>query len=298
VNALIALHRSAVDRALEQIAAAQPGRSPVSEAVRYAVTGGGKRLRPALCLAAMAAVRPAWRPETMPAALNAAAAIELVHTYSLIHDDLPCMDNDAMRRGRPTAHRVYGSAAALLAGLSLVPLASRTLAGAARELDVPDAVRAQAVRELCRAAGAAGMVGGQVRDLEAEGRAVDMNSLRCIHAMKTGAIFGAALRIGGLLAGGETAQVTALGAFGERLGMAFQITDDVLDVTMQADALGKTPGKDAGAAKSTFASLLGVPAARAMAEKEAAEATAALRAAGIHSDLLIQLAGFAVHRDR
>jgi geranylgeranyl pyrophosphate synthase len=298
VNELLAVYRAAVDRTLAGIAAEQVGTDRVSEAMRYAIMSGGKRLRPSLCLAAMRAVRHGFRPETVPAALRAAAAVELVHTYSLVHDDLPCMDDDALRRGRPTTHRVYGSRAAMLAGIALVPRACRMLFDAATSLGAGAAVRSQVLRELCTAAGAAGMVGGQVLDLEAEGRAVDMRGLRCIHTMKTGALFRASLRIGGLLGGGDARQVHALGAFGERLGLAFQITDDVLDVTMEESALGKTPGKDAGAAKVTFTSLLGVASARGAAEAEAESATAALRYADLRSELLAELAGFAVNRNR
>jgi geranylgeranyl pyrophosphate synthase len=298
MNELLAGYRAAVDRTLAEIAAEQVGTDRVSQAMRYAIMSGGKRLRPSLCLAAMRAVRHGFRPETVPAALRAAAAVELVHTYSLVHDDLPCMDNDALRRGRPTTHRVYGSRAAMLAGIALVPRACRILFDAAIRLGADATVRKQALRELCTAAGAAGMVGGKVLDLEAEGSAVDMRGLRCIHTMKTGALFRASLRIGGLLGGGDARQVHALGAFGERLGLAFQITDDVLDVTMEESALGKTPGKDAGAAKVTFTSLLGVASARCAAEAEVESATAALRYADLRSELLAELAGFAVNRNR
>jgi geranylgeranyl pyrophosphate synthase len=277
----------------------------VAEALGYALSAGGKRLRPILCLGAAEAVdamtpgRSATadsRPPRMR--VRAAAAIEMIHTYSLVHDDLPCMDDDPLRRGRPTTHRVCGTGPAMLAGIALIPLACRTLAEAAAALGLSAEQQAQAVLELCRGAGAAGMVGGQLLDLEAEGVSLPLESLRRVHALKTGALFRASLRIGGILAGADPGVTDALGRFGDGLGLAFQVTDDVLDETMDADALGKTPGKDRDAHKSTFVSLLGVDGARAAAGAEAESASAALRGAGIISPLLEALAEFAVCRDR
>ncbi|HUF51837.1 MAG TPA: farnesyl diphosphate synthase [Longimicrobiales bacterium] len=287
--------RGIVDAALADIAAGIGGDDVVSRAVRYALAAGGKRLRPVLCLVAMEALHthPLTRHH-----VHAAAAIELVHTYSLVHDDLPCMDDDDLRRGRPTVHRVFGSHAAIAAGFALIPLACRVLADAARNAGLDSAVAATAVQELCDGAGAAGMVGGQVLDLEAEGRALAVAELRRVHAMKTGALFAAAMRIGAVLAGGTAAERAALGSYGARLGLAFQIRDDVLDVTTDAAALGKTPGKDAGAAKATFAALLGVAAADAAAHAEADAAIAALADARIHHPLLAGLARFAAARSR
>lgn len=288
--------RNAVDRTLHALADEIHGTDAVAGAMRYALDTGGKRLRPILCLAAADAVRPFGDPDADR--LRAASAIEVVHTYSLVHDDLPCMDNDDLRRGRPTPHRVFGSAATMVAGFALIPHACAVLAGAAERLGLDEARRARLVQELCRAAGAAGMVGGQFLDLEAENAPADLAGLRRIHAMKTGALFRAALRIGGLLAGADQRTLLALGEFGERVGLAFQITDDVLDITMDAGSLGKTPGKDHDAHKSTFASLLGVEAARQAGAVEAAAAVDGLRTAGIDSPLLETLAEFAAGRDR
>ncbi|CAN5681958.1 polyprenyl synthetase family protein [soil metagenome] len=294
---LLDSRRAAVDSELGVIAAHVPDDDPVFAALRYALVAGGKRLRPVLCLAAAEAVR-APLPAEEPARLRAAAAIELVHTYSLMHDDLPCMDNDDLRRGRPTAHRVFGTKAAMTAAFALIPLSCRVLADAAAALQLPPARCMDVVRELCLGAGAAGMVGGQVLDLEFEGSTVSLQRLRTIHGMKTGALFRASLRIGGLLAGGSVQAIDALGDFGERLGLAFQITDDVLDVTMDTAALGKTPGKDRDARKATFSSLLGVPAARASARDEIDQAIACLRDGAVDSPFLEALARFAVERDR
>jgi geranylgeranyl pyrophosphate synthase len=288
--------RAAVEAALARIAASIPDTDAISAAIGYALTGGGKRLRPILCVAAFrAAGGRASREEHL---YDAAAALELIHTYSLVHDDLPCMDNDDLRRGRATAHRRFGTAAAMLAGFALVPLACRVLHGAARALGLEPRCAGAAVRELCHAAGATGLVGGQVLDLEAEGGMPALAELRRIHALKTAALFSGSLRIGAVLAHADAEVRDVLGRFGVRLGLAFQITDDILDVTMDAGALGKTPGKDVEAAKATFASLLGVDRARATARDEVTAAVAVLRAARLDSPLLEALAGFAVDRDR
>ncbi|HSJ09740.1 MAG TPA: farnesyl diphosphate synthase [Longimicrobiales bacterium] len=286
--------RTHVNAMLADVATALDGKDPVSSALRYAVTADGKRLRPILCLAAFEAAGG----ERREVHVIAATCIELVHTYSLVHDDLPCMDDDDLRRGRPTAHRIFGTPAALLAGAALIPLACRLLHDAGLGSGLGDAGSAALVRELCSGAGAAGMVGGQVLDLEAEHRDVTLDELRRIHAMKTGALFRAALRIGALLARAPGAQVDALGDYGARLGLAFQIADDLLDVTMDAAALGKTPGKDREAGKSTFVALLGIDGARAAAAAEAAAARAALEHAGVATPLLHTLLGVAVHRNR
>lgn len=288
--------RDELDRTLSGIAQELGGVDVVTAATRYAIIAGGKRLRPLLCLAAMDAVGGTSGPRESQ--LRAACALELVHTYSLVHDDLPCMDDDDLRRGQPTTHRAYGSPAAMLAGFALIPHAARLLHESALGMGVPPARAAEAVRELCRGAGAAGMVGGQVLDLQSERQRTDAAGLRRIHAMKTGALFRAALRIGGVLGGGSPADVRALGEFGSHLGMAFQITDDVLDVTMDSVALGKTAGKDADADKATFAVQMGIAGARDAAGAEVGAALEALAEAGLKSPVLERLARFAVDRNR
>jgi geranylgeranyl pyrophosphate synthase len=297
--------RAAIDAELAVIADAVPADDGAAAALRYALATDGKRLRPLLCMAAVDAVYAA-RGDVPPFRrdvpgrpwVRAAVAVELIHTYSLVHDDLPCMDNDGLRRGRPTSHVVHGTPAAMVAGFALIPLAVQVLIRAAADLDLPPGRAAAAAVELCRGAGAAGMVGGQVLDLEAEGRRLSAHELRRVHALKTGALFSASLRVGGSLAGAPDATLQALGSFGSGLGMAFQITDDILDETMDAEALGKTPGKDREASKSTFPALLGLGAARAAAVAETSAAVDALRRAGLASPLLEALAGFAVYRDR
>jgi geranylgeranyl pyrophosphate synthase len=292
----VAVWRDGVDDALTGIARRLDSDDPVSGAMRYALGAGGKRLRPILCLAAMDAAGDP--PGRAPARLQAAAAVELIHTYSLVHDDLPCMDDDAMRRGRPTTHRAFGTRPAMIGAFALIPLACRVLQEAAAGMNVDAATGAAAVRELCRGAGAAGMVGGQVLDLAAEHRRVGRDELARIHLMKTGALFRASLRVGAVLAAAGPAAVDALGEFGERLGLAFQIADDVLDVTSDSSVLGKTVGKDSDADKATFVSLLGVDAARRAAAAEAEAALAAVARTGLGTPLLKGLARFAVHRDR
>jgi geranylgeranyl pyrophosphate synthase len=288
--------RAAVEAALARVAAAFTDDNPVSAAIRYALAGGGKRLRPILCVAAFRAAGGQAHDELH--LYDAAAALELIHTYSLVHDDLPCMDDDDLRRGRATTHRRFGTGAAMLAGFALIPFACRVLYDAARALGLEAPCAGLAVRELCRAAGATGLVAGQVLDLEAEGATPSLAELRRIHTLKTGSLFAGSLRVGAVLARAQPAIADVLGEFGTRLGVAFQITDDVLDVTMDAAALGKTPGKDAETAKATFASVLGIDGARAAARAEAAAALDGLRAARLETPLLEALARFAVDRDR
>ncbi|HSJ24011.1 MAG TPA: polyprenyl synthetase family protein [Longimicrobiales bacterium] len=302
----LAAGQAVVDGELAAIAAAVDPTDTAAAALHYALQTGGKRLRPILFLAAVEAVFEA-HGETPPLRrddvagrpwVRAASAVELVHTYSLVHDDLPCMDDDDLRRGRPTTHLVHGSPAAMVAGLSLIPLGVSVLLDAAARLELPAADAVSAVRELCHGAGGAGMVGGQVLDLAAEGRGLTLDELRRVHALKTAALFSAATRAGSRLAGASDPVTDALGSFGLHLGMAFQITDDVLDETMDVAALGKTPGKDRAASKSTFPVMLGLDGARAAAVAESDLAVARLREARLSSRLLEGLARFAVHRDR
>lgn len=288
--------RAEIDRTLASVADRFATNDVISAAMRYALAAGGKRLRPVLCFAAMGAAGPA--PGSREAQLRAACALELMHTYSLVHDDLPCMDDDDLRRGQPTTHRAFGSRPAMLAGFALIPQAAWLLHESALEMGVPAARAAAAVSELCRAAGAGGMVGGQMLDLKSEGKALEPAALRRIHAMKTGALFRASLRVGAILGGGAPSAVDALGDFGAHLGMAFQITDDVLDVTMDSAALGKTAGKDREADKATFPAQMGITGARTAAGAEVEAALAALAAAGLKSPVLERLARFAADRNR
>jgi geranylgeranyl diphosphate synthase type II len=259
---------------------------PLGDAIAHSVFAGGKRLRPALLMACCAAC--GGRPE---AALPAAAAVEMVHTYSLIHDDLPAMDDDDFRRGKPTCHKVYGQAIAILAGDALQNQAFAVLVGA-----YEPALASALVGELTAACGGAGMVGGQVMDIRATAEGATRQMLEDMHARKTGALIAAAARCGARIGGAEAAKIDALGEYGRHLGLAFQITDDILDATASSAQLGKTAGKDAAAGKLTFPALVGLEASRKAADAETAAALAALAALGPAAEPLAELARFV--RDR
>jgi geranylgeranyl pyrophosphate synthase len=287
--------RARVDAVLEQWGARLDDvwPAPVPAAVRHSLLGAGKRLRPTLVLAAYEA-----SGGTRPGVVELAAAVEVVHAYSLVHDDLPCMDDDDLRRGRPTTHRAFDVPTATRAGYHMVALAARVLASGMTALALSPERRRDVALELFRAAGAGGMIGGQALDLEAEGRAIPVSALTDVHRRKTGALIAAACVIGGLAAGDDVpaGHVAALRTYGEEIGLAFQIADDVLDATGTSAQLGKTPGKDAAHAKSTFVTVLGVGAARAEAERLAAQAVDRLRGAGLVSPVLVALADYIVTR--
>ena len=260
----------------------------IHRAMRYSLFAGGKRIRPILCLEAARAVA-----DSSDGALATACSLELVHTYSLIHDDLPALDNDDYRRGKPTNHKVFGEAMAILAGDALLTLAFQVLA----QLNVAPDRKSRMCAELATAAGTVGgMIGGQVADLEGEGKPPDAALLESIHRAKTGALLRASLRLGAICAGASDTQYEALSCYGERIGLAFQIVDDILDVEESSEALGKTAGKDAAQHKITFPAVYGLEPSRRMAETECARAHQALepfgpRAAGLH-----ELADLIVHR--
>lgn len=294
LESFLEAERSRVDAALERAVALPDAPAAVADPIRYAVRGGGKRLRPILCVAAYRA----FRQEVSPGVYDLAASLELVHAYSLVHDDLPSMDDDPVRRGRAATHVAFGVGVATVAGAALIPLAARTAAAAADRLALDAERRISLVRELCAAAGAGGMVGGQVLDLEAEGRALGVHELELVHRRKTGALLAAAPVMGGIAARAGPIALDALRAYGAALGLAFQITDDILDVTGTSAVLGKTAGRDGALEKATFAAVQGVTAARARAREEVEAALAALDATGIRSEELVALAGFAAERDR
>jgi geranylgeranyl pyrophosphate synthase len=294
LDEFLAQQAQRTDALLREIGAALPDNN-VGQAMRYALEGGGKRLRPALCAASYAACGGDVDDEAVQ---KLAAAIEIIHTYSLVHDDLPCMDDDSFRRGRATTHRVHGEANAILAGAALIPLAFRVAREALAGTRLSKATRLEIHQTLARAAGAAGMVGGQVLDLEGHASITGTAQLEAIHVAKTGAMIVASCVIGALAAEAATSQKTALEGFGHHLGLAFQITDDVLDETASTADLGKTAGKDRDGAKATYPALLGLDAARQRARQEAAEAVAALKEGGLQDSLLKDLAVFAVERRR
>ncbi len=269
-----------VEAALE---AALPQQAPAAlgEAMRYAVLDGGKRLRPLLVWAAAEAVAgPSLRPAAHAAARRCACAVELVHAYSLVHDDLPCMDNDVLRRGKPTVHVRFGEATALLAGDALQALAFEQVLGLAdATAAAPAATAALAARLglcLAQASGHEGMAGGQAIDLAAVGRHLNLAELEDMHRRKTGALLLASVQMGALAAGADAAALAALTRYGAALGLAFQVVDDVLDVVADSATLGKTAGKDAASDKPTFVSLLGLDGARAYALALQQQAQAAL----------------------
>lgn len=295
LDAYLADARARIDGVLEQWGRRlEDGWPPdVAAAVRYALLGSGKRLRPTLVLAACEAVGGSGG-----GVAELAAAVEVVHAYSLVHDDLPCMDDDDLRRGRPTTHRAFDVPTATRAGFHMVALAARVLAEGMERLALSPQRRKEIAVELFRAAGAGGMIGGQLLDLGAEGRRIPREDLEEIHRRKTGALIAASCVIGGLAAGDgvSEAHVNALRGYGQAIGLAFQIADDVLDATATSDQLGKTAGKDAAREKSTFVTLLGVGTARAEAERLAALAVDRLRDAGLVSPTLVELAHYIVTR--
>ena len=262
----------------------------VGDAVAYSLSAPGKRLRPALVLGVFREL--GGRGDVA----EVAAAVEIVHTYSLVHDDLPCMDDDNLRRGRTTTHREFGVTAAVEAGVAMVPLAARVLAAGSSRLGLPPATLGRIGAELFQAAGAAGMIGGQVLDLAAEGRSIGLADLREIHRRKTGALITASGVIGAIAAGASPTRLDAVRAFGREVGVAFQIADDVLDATATSQELGKTAGKDALQHKATFATLLGPAAAMEEARERVDRAIDHLGGSGIDSPLLSSLATFIVNR--
>jgi geranylgeranyl diphosphate synthase type II len=285
----LASQQQIVDAELDRLVppeAAQPG--TIHRAMRYSLFAGGKRIRPILAIEAARSVAG-----DAAGVVAAACSLELVHTYSLIHDDLPALDNDDYRRGKLTCHKVFGEDMAILAGDALLTLAFQVLA----TLDgvTPDR-QVRMIAELATAAGTVGgMIGGQVADLEGEGRPPDAQLLETIHRAKTGALLRASLRIGAIFTGASERQYAALSCYGEHIGLAFQIVDDILDVEEPSEALGKTAGKDAAQHKITFPAVYGLSASRAMAEKECELAHQALEPFGPHAARLYVLADLIFH---
>ncbi len=261
------------------------------EAMRYAVLDGGKRLRPLLVMAACEAL-----DGHADAALRAACAVELIHAYSLVHDDMPCMDNDVLRRGKPTVHVAFGEATALLAGDALQALAFELLTPQSDQ-QVPYPMQAQLCRLLARAAGSAGMAGGQAIDLASVGCPLSEKQLRDMHELKTGALLKGSVMMGAASGRPNPAQWQALEVYGAAIGLAFQVVDDILDVTADSVTLGKTAGKDAAAEKPTYVSVLGLARSQAYAHELLAEALAALERADLpHDAALRALAAMVVNR--
>jgi geranylgeranyl diphosphate synthase type II len=257
------------------------------ESMDYSLMAGGKRLRPTLVLESAIACGGAVNQS----ALAAAGAIELIHTFSLVHDDLPAMDNDDLRRGRPTNHKVYGDAMAILAGDAMVSLAFELIA-----TDADPAVAAKLIAELAHATGPQGMIGGQVLDMDGEQKSLSLEQLQQLHRMKTGALLRSSCRLGALSTNASEAQLSALTDFGRYLGLAFQIVDDVLDVTASPEQMGKATGKDAAKGKNTYPALLGLNEAKRHANAQLEAALTALKPLGPSANGLRSLAEFVVER--
>jgi geranylgeranyl diphosphate synthase type II len=259
------------------------------ESIGYSLTAGGKRLRPALV---MECCHACGGSPADSSALAAAAAMELVHTFSLVHDDLPAMDDDDLRRGRPTNHKVYGEAMAILAGDAMVTMAFELLA-----VDASAAVVAPLVRELAQASGPEGMIGGQVLDIDGEDKSLTLEQLQQVHRMKTGALLTASCRMGAIAAGAPESHLSAVTDYGRHLGLAFQIIDDVLDVTSTPEQMGKATNKDAAKGKNTYPVLMGLDASRREAAHQLALALSAVEPLGSAAEGLRHLARFVVERE-
>jgi geranylgeranyl diphosphate synthase, type II len=284
--------RQLADHALERLLPPATQYPPsIHAAMRHSVFAGGKRLRPILCMEAAHMVSGAF-----PSGVEElGAALEMLHTYSLIHDDLPALDNDDLRRGRPTCHKVFGEATAILAGDALQTYAYEVLA----HLHCPAEARVRIIAEIARATGTIeGMIGGQVMDLEAEKQHPDAQTLEYIHRSKTGALITASLVSGALFAGANDEQVAYIRSFGRDIGFAFQIVDDILDVTQTSEQLGKTAGKDAAVDKATYPSLFGLEASERKANELVTSAFLQLEAFGSLAEPLKELARFLVERKK
>lgn len=286
------LERARVNEALEDALPDPDSAFPVlHRAMRHSLFAGGKRLRPLLAIAAAKACGA--RAEK---ALPAACAVEMIHTYSLIHDDLPSFDDEELRRGQPSCHAVYGEAMAILAGDALQALAFEHIARARTETD-PEHV-ATATATLATAAGSTGMCGGQALDIQAAGRSIDLDELRRLHAAKTGALLTASVLCGAILAGADEERLSALRRYGDAVGLAFQIVDDLLDVDGDVETLGKRPGGDADRGQPTFPALIGVEEARKEAARLEQRAVAALETFDERADVLRKLAAYIIDRRR
>jgi len=287
----LATRTEQVNRALDRFLPAETARpATIHKAMRYSLFAGGKRMRPALCLAAAAACG-GKETEAMPLA----CAVECVHTYSLIHDDLPAMDNDDYRRGKLTNHKVFGEGIAVLAGDALLTQAFEV---ATQARGWPRYSHQQIVLELARASGSLQLIAGQVADLEAEGQKITTAQLKYIHERKTSALLCASVRLGGMSANCTPAQLVALTAFGYNVGLAFQVIDDILDVTQTSETLGKTAGKDTQAQKATYPSIVGLEKSRRIAKQLTGRAFAALETFQGRAPALEALAEFLLKRDR
>lgn len=282
--------QKAVDRALNRfLPKASVSPATIHKAMRYSLFAGGKRLRPVLCLAAAEACGG-----RMSAAMPLACAVECIHTYSLIHDDLPSMDNDDLRRGRATCHKVFGDGIAILAGDALLTIAFEIAAQVNETRNYP---LREMLREIATAAGSRRLIAGQVADLEGEGRRINRAQLRYIHENKTAALLTSSVRLGAMAANADAKELVAITAFGRALGLAFQVIDDILDVTQTSEKLGKSAGKDIAAQKATYPAVIGLEKSRLEARRLTAKAHGALNPLGKKAAILRELADYLLQRE-
>jgi geranylgeranyl pyrophosphate synthase len=286
------MERESVERRLEEICDTYLPSLPtgIADAIRYGLKSPGKRIRPLLVLYAYRAVGGSGDATLL------SCGPEIIHAYSLVHDDLPCMDDDDMRRGRPTVHKMYGSRTAIIAGVAMIPVAVLVVRDAARGMRLPQEVGVKLLQTLLEAGGVSGMIGGQSRDLAGEGLSLSLGDREEIHRAKTGALIVASLIMGALAAGASAPQVTAVERYGRAVGLAFQIMDDVLDVTSTTTALGKTTGRDVALGKSSYPALLGVEGAQARARALIHDGLHALAEQKLLTQELSQVANFMVTR--
>jgi geranylgeranyl diphosphate synthase type II len=286
----LAVRQKEVDRALARFLPRESAKpATIHKAMRYSLFAGGKRLRPILCIAAAEACGG-----SSSAALPLACALECIHTYSLVHDDLPSMDNDDFRRGRPTCHKVFGDGIAILAGDALLTVAFEIVAQAqpTRRYGLKDILH-----EISVAAGSRKLIAGQVADLEAEGKKITREALRYIHENKTAALLTTSVRLGAMSANSDPRQLDAMTDFGRALGLAFQVIDDILDVTQTTEKLGKSAGKDVAAKKATYPAVIGLDKSRLEAQRLTREAEKALEVFGGKAERLRELASYLLERD-
>jgi geranylgeranyl diphosphate synthase type II len=290
LKAYLAKRQRAVERALDRFLPRENTPPPtIHKAMRYSLFAGGKRLRPILCLAATEACRG-----NIANALPFAAAMECIHTYSLVHDDLPSMDNDDFRRGRATCHKVFGDGIAILAGDALLTIAFEIAARAKPARRYSNAIM---IREIALAAGSQRLIAGQVADLEAEGKTASRDQLCYIHENKTAAILTASVRLGAMSANADATKLRAITRFGRALGLAFQVIDDILDVTQTSEKLGKSAGKDLTAHKATYPAVIGLDASRGEARRLTNAAQSALNSFGREAEPLREIANYLLERE-
>ena len=290
VRHYLASRQKKIDRALDRFLPGEGTRpATIHKAMRYSLFAGGKRLRPILCLAAAEACGGG-----IDNALPLACALECIHTYSLVHDDLPSMDNDDLRRGRPTCHKVFGDGIAVLAGDALLTIAFEIVS---RSKPTPRYGMPMLLREVAVAAGSRKLIAGQVADLEAEGRKANRAQLRYIHENKTAAILTTSVRLGAMSANALPKQLNAMTKFGRALGLAFQVIDDILDVTQTSEKLGKSAGKDIAARKATYPAVIGLEKSRSEAKRLTRKAHSALSIFGTRAEALHALANYLLERD-